>query len=143
MTNKALTLGSLYPDRRSNPIEEWRPVPGYEGYYSISSYGRVWSWVSGKFLKPANYHGYLHCCLTNGSGKRWHRIHRLVAEAFIPNPDRKPTVNHMNEDKEDKARVVDGMVMAVGVDIFNEAMEAQALYHLEKDDWKVWLRIQR
>lgn len=42
-------------------------------------------------------------------------------------------------EKDFKARVVDGKVMAVGVDIFNEAMEAQALYHLKKDDWKVWL----
>lgn len=42
-------------------------------------------------------------------------------------------------DKDFKARVVDGKVIAVGVDIFNEAMEAQALYHLKRDDWKVWL----
>lgn len=42
-------------------------------------------------------------------------------------------------EKDFKARVVDGRVMAVGVDIFNEAMEAQALYKLYKDDWKVWL----
>lgn len=42
-------------------------------------------------------------------------------------------------EKDFKAQVVNGMVMRVGVDIFNEAMEAQALYHLKKDDWKVWL----
>jgi phosphoenolpyruvate phosphomutase len=42
-------------------------------------------------------------------------------------------------EKDFKARVVDGKVMAVGVDIFNEAMEAQALYKLNKEDWKVWL----
>ena len=42
-------------------------------------------------------------------------------------------------EKDFKAHVVDGMVMAVGVDIFNEAMEAQALYKLNKEDWKVWL----
>lgn len=42
-------------------------------------------------------------------------------------------------EKDFKAKVVDGMVMAVGVDIFNDAMEAQALYKLYKDDWKVWL----
>ena len=42
-------------------------------------------------------------------------------------------------EKDFKARVVDGKVLAVGVDIFNEAMAAQALYHLKKDDWKVWL----
>ena len=42
-------------------------------------------------------------------------------------------------EKDFKAQVVNGMVMKVGVDIFNEAMEAQALYKLMKDDWKVWL----
>lgn len=42
-------------------------------------------------------------------------------------------------EKDFKARVVDGKVIAVGVDIFNEAMEAQALYKLFKSDWKVWL----
>ena len=42
-------------------------------------------------------------------------------------------------EKDFKARVVDGKVMQVGVDIFNEAMEAQALYRLKKDDWKIWL----
>ena len=42
-------------------------------------------------------------------------------------------------EKDFKARVIDGKVMAVGVDIFNEAMEAQALYKLQKQDWRVWL----
>lgn len=42
-------------------------------------------------------------------------------------------------EKDFKAQVVNGMVMKVGVDIFNEAMEAQALYKLLKDDWTVWL----
>ena len=42
-------------------------------------------------------------------------------------------------EKDFKAKVVDGKVMAVGVDIFNEALEAQALYKLYKEDWKVWL----
>lgn len=42
-------------------------------------------------------------------------------------------------EKDFKARVSDGKVMAVGVDIFNEAMEAQALYKLFRDDWRVWL----
>lgn len=43
-------------------------------------------------------------------------------------------------EKDFKAQVVNGKVIKVGVDIFNEAMEAQALYHLKKDDWKVWLK---
>ena len=42
-------------------------------------------------------------------------------------------------EKDFKAQILNGMVLKVGVDIFNEAMEAQALYHLKKEDWKVWL----
>ncbi len=42
-------------------------------------------------------------------------------------------------EKDFKAVVHDGMVQKVGIEFFNEAMEAQALYHLKKDDWKVWL----
>ena len=42
-------------------------------------------------------------------------------------------------EKDFKARVIDGKVMAVGVDIFNEAMAAQALYKLNRSDWRVWL----
>ena len=42
-------------------------------------------------------------------------------------------------DKDFKAVVKDGMVMKVGIEFFNEAMEAQALYHLKRDDWKIWL----
>ena len=42
-------------------------------------------------------------------------------------------------EKDFKAQIADGKVMKVGVDIFNDAMEAQALYHLKKNDWKVWL----
>lgn len=43
-------------------------------------------------------------------------------------------------EKDFKAKVVDGMVLAVGVDIFNDAMEAQALYKLYRNDWNVWLK---
>ena len=42
-------------------------------------------------------------------------------------------------EKDFKAVVRDGMVRKVGIEFFNEAMEAQALYHLKKDDWKIWL----
>lgn len=42
-------------------------------------------------------------------------------------------------EKDFKAQIMDGMVMKVGINIFNKAMEAQALYHLNRDDWRVWL----
>lgn len=52
----------------------------------------------------------------------------MVVSSTLPLPE-----------KDFKAQVKNGMIMKVGVDIFNEAMEAQALYKLNKDDWKVWL----
>ena len=56
------------------------------------------------------------------------RVSCMTVSSTLPLPD-----------KDFKAQVVNGMVMKVGVNIFDEAMEAQALYHLKRDDWKVWL----
>lgn len=85
-------------------IEEiWKAIEGYPSY-KISNYGRVLSTKNNKerFLKPQkDRDGYLTCCLwENGNGKT-HKIHRLVAEAFIPNPDNKPEIDHINADKTD------------------------------------------
>lgn len=86
--------------------EEWKDIDGYEGLYQISNYGRLRSFVDKnghkriiirKFQK--NTKGYLQTRIyKNGKGKTV-KIHRLVAEAFIPNPDNLPQVNHKDEDK--------------------------------------------
>lgn len=80
--------------------EQWKPVVGYEGLYEVSNYGNVYSMRTKKILKPAKDNlGYLQVSLhKNGHGKNW-RVHRLVAIAFIPNPENKETVNHIDEDK--------------------------------------------
>lgn len=78
-------------------------IVGYDGRYSVTEDGRVYSNVTGRWMKLQRHPmGYLFVSLTlrDGSGKkRSHLVHRLVAEAFIPNPDDKPTVNHLNGDK--------------------------------------------
>lgn len=78
--------------------EIWVPVIGYDHRYAVSNYGRV----AGEkgLLKPYdNGYGYL-IVEFRRDGKRKHlRVHRLVAEAFIPNPDNLPMVNHKDEDK--------------------------------------------
>ena len=91
--------------------EEWRDVVGYEGRYQVSDQGRVKSlartdsWgrtVKERILKPAfNGRGYLIVNLCAGGKPKMVRVHRLVCEAFHENPEGKPQVNHINEDKTD------------------------------------------
>ena len=81
-------------------IEEWKDVKGYEGLYQVSSLGGVKRVTTGRILKGCkNSKGYLLVNLYKNSIVSNNTIHRLVAEAFIPNPDNKPQVNHIDEDK--------------------------------------------
>ena len=83
--------------------EEWRDVVGYEGYYKISSTGRLYSIRSKRCLSlTLGRFGYLNVELNvHGKNKRVY-IHRLVAMAFIPNPENKKTVNHINSIRSDE-----------------------------------------
>ena len=96
-------------------MEEWKDIEGYEGIYQVSNYGnirRVDSIVkydnekevhyNSKLLKPIKQgNGYYYINLNyKGIGKTF-RVHRLVAKAFIQNPDNLPIINHKNEDKAD------------------------------------------
>lgn len=84
------------------PDEEWHPIEGYESYYSVSNLGRIWSHRSNRALKPIiTKAGYARVHLAVSGKIITAPIHRLVATAFIPNPDNKPTVNHLNEIKTD------------------------------------------
>ena len=96
-----------------NSEEIWKPVPGYEGLYEVSNLGRVRSvnryvkskgesyWLrKGKMLSPAkDKNGYLKVNLSCNGKNNIIRVHRLVAQAFLPNPDNLLEVNHKDEDK--------------------------------------------
>ena len=76
-----------------------KDIKDYESLYAITRDGRVWSYKSNKFLKPSLVRGYHRVILYKEGKEKAFRIHRLVAEAFIPNPDGLPQVNHKDEDK--------------------------------------------
>ena len=80
--------------------EIWKDIKGYEGKYQISNLGKVKSLIgNSKILKPEIRTGYYSVSLMKNKKKHYYRIHRLVAEAFIPNPNNLPMVNHKDEDK--------------------------------------------
>lgn len=77
-----------------------KDVKNYEGLYAVTSCGRVWSYKNKKFLKPwDNGDGYLLVNLFKDGERKLYLIHRLVAEAYIPNPDNLPMINHKDECK--------------------------------------------
>jgi hypothetical protein len=85
----------------SGLTEYWVDISNYEGYYQISNYGRVKNSKTGKTLKPYLTRGYPRVSLHNDSGRKCKLVHRLVAEAFLPNPQNKSDVNHLNGCKTD------------------------------------------
>ena len=79
-------------------------IKGYESLYAITSCGKVYSYRAKRFLKPGkDKYGYLQVNLCKDGKQKTYRIHRLVAEAYLPNPDNLPQVNHIDENKSNNA----------------------------------------
>ena len=97
---------SVWLSRRiGGEMETWKDIPGFDGAYQISSHGRIKSFKkakSGRILSTKNSKGwYFTVNLIDASGgSNILRVHRLVAEAFIPNPGDKPEVNHKDTNKQ-------------------------------------------
>lgn len=108
--------------------EEWADIRGYEGLYKISTFGRILS-LSKTFKTGRNHSiektypetimspsktkkGYLRVNLFKDGKLKSFQVHRLVAEAFIPNPNNYPEVNHINEVKD--CNIVDNLEWCTG-----------------------------
>ena len=93
--------------RKQNSVERWVDVEGYEGLYQVSTFGQVRALekIDGngnkrkpKMLKPVSTSdNYKKVRLYKNGSKTWFPVHRLVANAFIPNCFNKPQINHIDE----------------------------------------------
>lgn len=99
--------------RLNNNQEVWKDIPDYKNLYQISNFGRVKSLerliyrkngnyiVKEKILKnKTNTKGYLSISMCKNGKVKYVMIHRLVAQAFIPNPNNFPCINHKDENKQ-------------------------------------------
>ena len=121
--------------------EIWKPVIGYEGIYEVSSLGQVRSLdrysrahnnngticrnrIKGRIMRGSyDQDGYLDVCLYDSEGHdKYFRVHRLVAEAFLPNPDNLPQVDHINCIKDDNR--VDNLAWVTCKENINRAWAA-------------------
>lgn len=97
-------------------LEQFKRIQGYDGKYLVSNWGYVYKNIA---LDTARENGvdivyepmsceetrkgYLRVPLKNGNKRKWHKVHRLVAQAFIPNPENKPQVNHIDGNKKNNS----------------------------------------
>lgn len=139
--------------------EIWKPVKGYEEFYEVSNLGRIRNLPrlmtnnfgtfirKGKIknLKPSS-RGYVKTTLTDKNGKgRSELLHRIVAQAFIPNPDNLPMVNHKNGIKHDN-RVEnlewcdDSHNSRHAIDTgLTRVRKGEEIYFAKFSDYQVWL----
>lgn len=79
--------------------EIWRNVKNFEGLYQVSNFGIVRN-IKGKILKQhKSKDGYFCVGLSSNCTRRYYFVHRLIAEAFLPNPDNKRFVVHLDQDR--------------------------------------------
>lgn len=81
-------------------MEIWKDVNGYVGLYKVSNTGKILSMKKGKEMTlHVDVYGYHIATLYKDKKHKTHKVHRLVAIAFIPNPNEYPSVNHKDENK--------------------------------------------
>lgn len=94
--------------------EIWKEVVGFEDYYEVSNHGRIRSLDrvtnngtqirKGRIIKQKKYKsGYMYAHLSKDGKEKWYTVHRIVAMAFIPNPNNYDEINHKNEIKSDNS----------------------------------------
>ena len=113
--------------------EQWEPIRGFPNY-SISDKGRVWSMSSQKFmkLKSMDDHGHLGVVLSRHGEKHYKYIHRLVADAFVPNPYNLPIVRHLDDHPDQNYK--ENLAWGTQKDNIYDAIRNKTAYRLSDED---------
>lgn len=134
-------------------IEIWKDIPEWEGIYQVSNFGRLKSFKKhpdGLLLKQTNKNGdYFSVVLSKNNRIKSTRTHRLVAENFIPNPENKPQVNHIDMNKQNNHvenlewctssentthAYTNKPSMCVGMNYYNQNIRPKTILQLDMDD---------
>lgn len=128
-------------------FEIWRPIEGYPNY-SVSSLGKVKNIVTGKTLKPIlNKRGYYKINLYNTGKMKITSIHRIVAIAFLHNPESKPCVDHIDNNKANN-KVTNLRFATIQQNQFNHTLSIKnkstikgVFWYKEKQKWRaqIWI----
>ena len=86
-------------NQQLNILEIWKPVKNFEQRYTVSNTGKVKSLKNSIILKERDLRGYKRVALFKDGKPHDKRIHRLVGEVFIDNPDKKPEINHKDKNR--------------------------------------------
>lgn len=87
--------------KKNSKKEVWKDILGYEGVYQISSHGRVYSVRRDLYISVYEKNTYSYVSLSFKNKRKHIRLHKIVAQHFIPNPKNKPQINHINGKKND------------------------------------------
>ena len=122
-------------------MEIWKDVVWYEWLYQVSNLGRIKSlkwWRRNnieKILTPINSHWYIQNSLTKNKNCKIYITHRLVAQTFIPNPENKPQVNHINWIRDDNR--VENLEWCTSSE--NNLHRYITLWNKWWMDWRIWI----
>lgn len=132
--------------------EIWKDIPGYEGYYQVSNYGRIYSMqrvieggksgstkiIKGKYLKLNEVHGYQHVTLCKNGRKERRKVHHLVMESFVGVRPSGLVTNHKNGIRNDNratnleyVTISENLwhaISVLGVSLYNETRFKPGMY---------------